>query len=144
MEGPGHSDLNASEASTVTALGSIIERLSILALTAGQDAMERELLREVVGAGLASAAGLWTRAHDDAPWLQVRGFGGETPPPDRSLSGPAGACVPLAQHRRLVTRCSLLNHEANTEALELLAAAIGLICDGASEDPPPLPSSGAA
>ena len=121
MDGPHSINSGPGETSTLSLLASVAERLAHRAIYEGRDAVERELLREVVQGGLATAAGVWARPGAGAPWRQLRGFGGDTPSPDRAELASATSCHSMDEDRCLVAISSLHNHEASSEALELLA-----------------------
>ncbi len=128
------------ETDSVSHLASATARLVASACSGGRDAVERDLLREVVQSGLASAAGIWSRPHPMAAWAQVRSFGGDVPAPSSVSAGCTATRLDLWPDRCLVALGSLLNHEANVEAIELLASAVVLTCPSEDEAPPPLPA----
>ena len=114
-------------------------RLAASACAGGLEAVERELLREVVQSGWATAAGIWTRTQRSAPWRQLRGYGGAVPSPEQASAGPTATVHELGPCRCLVAQGGLLNREEALEAIDVLAAAVSLTWHGDDEAPPPLP-----
>jgi len=140
VEEPNPTHQKPSEADPVSRLASAAARLAASACSGGQDAVERDLLREVVQSGLARAAGIWSRSHPQAPWVQVRSYGGEVPSPSAVGAGSTATLLDLWPDRCLVVLGALLDHEANVEAIEILAATVALTCPGDDPTPPPLPA----
>ncbi len=129
-----------SDTDPVSLLASATARLVASACSGGRDAVERDLLREVVDSGLASAAGIWSRAHELAPWTQVRSYGGDVPSPAALGAGSTPTRLDLSPGRSLVALGALLDHEANVEAIEVLTAVVALTCPEEEDTPPPLPA----
>lgn len=114
-------------------------RLAAAACAGDQRVVERELLREIVHAGWARAAGIWSQVRPNAPWRQLRGYGGPVPSPELTGAGATATTHELSPRRCLVVEGHLLNREENLEAIDVLAAAVALTGPGDDEAPPPLP-----
>jgi hypothetical protein len=123
----------------ISALAGATLRLAAAACAGDQRVVERELLREIVDAGWARAAGIWSQVGPNAPWRQLRGYGGPVPSPGLTGAGATATTHELSPRRCLVVEGHLLNREENLEAIDVLAAAVALTGPGDDEAPPPLP-----
>ncbi len=133
---------NPGAEDTFSALADATLRLATAACVGGQGTVERELLREVVQSGWATAAGIWSQEHPDAPWRQLRGYGGPVPSPRSAGAGTTATVHELGPRRCLVAEGELMNREENLEAIDVLAAAVSLTWQGDDQAPPPLPWTG--
>ncbi len=132
---------NPGAEDTFSALADATLRLATAACAGGQGTVERELLRELVRSGWATAAGIWSQDHPGAPWSQLRGYGGPVPSPESAGAGTTATVHELGPRRCLVAQGQLMNREENLEAIDVLAAAVSLTWQGDDQAPPPLPSA---
>lgn len=139
MGDPDQTRPHAQASDTFSLLADATVRLATAACAGGQETVERELLREVVQSGWATAAGIWSQAHPGAPWRQLRGYGGAVPCPESAGAGTTATVHELGTRRCLVVEGQLLNREESLEAIDVLAAAVSLTWQGDDETPPPLP-----